>query len=517
MKSLFTILFLILALVVDAQKTGKNKTSKTTLIEMQGADKLIYNEKTNAAQRLIGNVRVKHENTMMYCDSAWFYVDANILKAFGRIHVKQGDTLNLYGDSLHFDGNTKTGKLRGHIRLVEQDMHLETDSIEFNTEEGCAWYSNWGTITSVKNKNVLRSKKGEYRSSTKELFFKDSVTLKNPEYEMYGDTLKYMPETSTAYFLGPTVIRGKDLLIYTDKGWYNTKTEKSLLTGRSYVVFETNYIKGDTILYDRKTGKGEAHGYFEAIDTVNKGILSGEYGIFDQEKGSMMTTGKALLTMIFEKDSLFLHADTLRGYKSEEAGGNKTFAYYNVRFFKSDLQGKCDSLVYNESDSLMRMYKDPILWNEENQLSADYMQLLLVENKVKQITLLNNCFISSKADTVGFNQIKGKTILGKFKNDELEYIEVTGNGESVYYAGEDKSANDSLPKKYTGMNKLECSSILIYIENSEISRINFVEKPTAVFYPIDKINPKDRILKGFKWSEELRPKNKFDVLRHTKP
>lgn len=504
MRFILTIIICFVHLQNEAQVADKKKNSKGTLIEMQSADKLIYNENSSRAQRLLGNVKLKHENTYMYCDSAWFFIDENLLKAFGKIHVKQGDTLNLYGDSLSFNGYSKTGILRGHVKLVERDMRLETDSIEFNTEEGRAWYSNWATTTSIKSKNVLRSKKGEYRSKSKDLFFSQEVSLKNPDYEMYGDTLRYTPNEGVAYFLGPTVIRGEDLLIYTDQGWYNTKTEKSLITGRNYIVMESNYISGDTILYDAKKGTGKALGQFQAIDTVNRGIISGEYGEFDQQKGTLMATKKALLTLIFDEDSLFLHADTLRGIRSEEAGKNKTYAYHNVRFYKSDLQGKCDSLVYFEEDSLMRLYRDPVLWNENNQLSADYMELVIVENKLKKIALIENCFISSKADTLGFNQIKGKKVIGLLEDDELTKIEVSGNGESVYYIGEEG-------KKYTGMNKMECSSIIIYLKNKEISRINFIEKPNAVFYPIDKINPKDKILKGFKWQEHLRPTKKEDV------
>lgn len=474
------------------------------MIVVEHAEKLVYNDKQNAAQRFLGNVQIHHENTTMYCDSAWLFGERNEVLAFGRIHIKQGDTLNIYGDSLHYAGNTHQGKMRGHVRLVEQDMHLETDSIEFNTEDGTAWYNNWGTITSVKDHHTLRSKSGSYHSASKEIFFKDSVSLRGKDFEMYGDTLIYKTTSATAFFHGPTVIRSEGIVIYTDKGWYDTRKDKSLITGNNYILNEQFKISGDTILYDKKTSEGVAHGYFEAIDTANDMILSGRYGIFNQKKGRMLATKDALMTKIFDTDSFYLHADTLIGIKDQESGKQSTFAYHHVRFYKTDIQGKCDSVTYFESDSLVRLFGKPVIWHENNQMSADHIYLKIFDKKLDKIVMEENCFIASQVDTTGFNQIKGKKVVGQFDGDELKRVNIYGNGQTIYYVGEKD-------KPLVGMNKLDCTDITLYLENKKIDRIHFIEKPDAVFYPIDKINPKDKKLKDFIWVPQHRPLSKADL------
>ncbi|HRE96927.1 MAG TPA: OstA-like protein, partial [Flavobacteriales bacterium] len=188
-----------------AQNTGtKGKNPPPANVELLNADKVIFDQRKGDAQRALGNVQVRHDNTLMYCDSAWIYQKRNVLFAFGHLHVKQGDSLNMYGDSLFYDGNTGYGKLRGHIRMVELDMSMETDSLEFVSKEGRGWYSTGGIIRSAKNKNVLTSKFGEYRSASKDIFFSGEVMLKHPDYTMTCDTLRYHTPTETAWFYGPT-------------------------------------------------------------------------------------------------------------------------------------------------------------------------------------------------------------------------------------------------------------------------------------------------------------------------
>ena len=495
---------------------AQGKTGTPVVIEVLGADQLDYDATKNNAQHLTGNVRIRHGETLMFCDSAWIYAKENKLVAYGHVHVKQGDTLNIYGDSILYDGNKKYAKIRGNIRLVEEDLHLETDSLDYKTDDRVAYYTGGATITSIKNQNVLTSRKGYYFSGSKELYFRDSVRLTHPEYEMTCDTLKYLPEKEMAVFLGPTIIRTQESTLYCESGWYDTRKDQSLFSENAFLHSGEHIMRGDTIFYDRKEGLGLALGNFELTDTVNDVILRGNYGRFEEKTSRTLVTGRALMIRAFEKDSLYLHADTLRSYTDtiidSTLNDKRTLlAYHNVRFYKSDLQGKCDSLTFDERDSILRLFYKPVIWHEENQLSAEYAEVEIAGKTVRGFTLTENCFIISEADTVGFNQIKGKLMTGTFTNDKLEKVVVTGNGQTIYYAGEEG-------KEYVGMNKAECSDIIIYLDEKTISKITFIDKPDAVLYPMDKINPKDKELEGFKWWEELRPmtpEGVFDLpLRH---
>lgn len=493
-------------------------SQKKTTINIENADKVVFNQndkKYKDANRAIGNVRLRHENMLMFCDSAHLYKNSNIVHAYGRIHIKQGDTLNIYGDSLRYDGTKHFGQLRGKIRMVENDLKLETDSIDFNTEEHIAYYTNWATITSQKDNNVLRSKKGTYHSKSKELFFKDSVTLTHPDYTMWSDTLKYHVTSQTAHFFGPTVIRTKESTMYCERGWYNTKKENALFSQRAYFNKKEHTLRGDSIFYDMQKGKGVARSNISLLDTVNKVILQGNYGEYEEKTENMLVTERALMIKIMDDDSLFLHADTLIARKDTSKNKQVLRAFHHVKFYKSDLQGKCDSIVFDERDSTLKLFHHPVMWHEENQLTAEYMEMRIVNENPESILLENECFIISEADTVGFNQIKGKKMYGKFNGDKLQKVNVYGNGQTVYYAAGEKkdSLSTEKRKEYFGMNKTECSDIVIYLNEKSIDKITFITNPDAVFYPMDKINPKDRMLKGFRWEEKSRPGKKEDIFK----
>jgi lipopolysaccharide export system protein LptA len=507
------LLLLIFSSVAFAQKKNPPANTKSSPIEILNADRVVRDmspvnspQKKIKPERILGNVIVKHESTMMYCDSAWYYQQRNVLYAFGHVHMKEGDSLNVYGDSLFFDGNAKYGKLRGHIRMVEQDMTMETDSIEFDTKLGIGRYTTGGTVRSVKNQNTLTSKKGEYHSKTKDIFFSDSVFLKSPEYTMTTDTLRYHTITETAYFMGSTVFRDKQNIVFCKGGFYNTRTEKSQFLKEVYMSNVENTLRGDTIEYDRLKGIGIARGPFTAEDTLNDMILSGTYGWFDETNKKSLITGNALMTRIFEKDSLYLHADTLRGEKDVKTDKQLVRAYHHVRFYKSDIQGKCDSISFNEQDSILHLWGKPVLWHEANQLSAEKMEIKIAGKKIDKVELFDNCFIASSADTVGYNQIKGRKMLATFKGDKIDKVYIFGNGQAIYYAGEEG-------KKPMGMNKIECSDIVIYIGEKKLERVHFLTEPKGEFFPLEKINPKDALLKDFVWYGKYRPTDKADVFR----
>lgn len=477
------------------------------MIEVVSADKLIFDQKRSEAQRVIGNVQVKHENTTMYCDSAWIFQKKGKLYAFGHLHMKQGDSLNVYGDSLFYDANLRYGKMRGHVRMVELDMNMETDSIEFDAKEGRGWYTNGGIIRSARNKNTLTSRNGEYRSKSKDIFFSDSVRLNHPEYTMQCDTLRYHTPQETAFFSGPTTIRTNSGLIFCENGWYNTRTDESFFSKNAFLSSKEHLIHGDSIRYNRKTGKGSAHGKFQLQDTLNAMIAEGKRAQFDEVKGTSMITDSAVLIRKFEKDSLYIHADTLYGFKNLATDKQHFVAWHHVRFFKSDLQGICDSLNFSEGDSLLQLMGTPVIWHQENQLSAVKMNIRFKEKTIDRADLYDDCFIASQVDSTGYNQIKGRSMHAVFVNEQLSQIDIKGNGQTIYYAGEEG-------KKRIGMNKAECSDIRIRLAENKISAITFITEPEAVFYPMDRINPKDKLLKDFKWHGNSRPKNKSDIFRH---
>jgi len=480
----------------DSPKT--TRTQQRAKIEILQANVAKFDTAYSEAHRLIGNVIFKHENMLMFCDSARFYEKESRIKAYGHIHVQQGDTLNVYADSLDYNGNTKLAKLRGHIRMVEKDLVMTCDSVDFDAKKSIGVYKGGATITSAKNKNTLTSQTGYYHSKTKDFYFKDNVVLKNADSELRTDTLRYNVGNETAYFIAATKITTKDTgEITTTLGWFDTRKDQSAFYNRSLLKKKEKTITADTILYDQRKGIGNLYGKAWMYDTTDKVGLFGNYAFYNEKKEEVLITRNAYMVRKFTKDTFYLKADTI--FSVRDTNDLTTVKAYNhVKFYKGDLLGKADSLIYSDHDSLIKFFRDPALWQDKNQLTGDFMQARIIDNKINQITIINNSFIISKADTAGFNQVKGRNIYAYFKDEEITKIKVEGNGQTLYYIGEEGKA-------YSAINRADCSDLIMYTNNGKIKRITFVYQPEATAYPINKYPANEKLLKNFKWLEDQKP------------
>jgi lipopolysaccharide export system protein LptA len=365
-------------------------------------------------------------------------------------------------------------------------------------------YYGGGTIVSNKNNINLKSNQGYYYTQSKEFFFKDKVVLKHPQYEMFSDTLKYNTFTEITYFYGPTKIISDSNLIYCENGWYDTRKDISQYSKNAYLFSKEQKLFGDSLHYDRKLGVGKAFKNITIIDTVQKIMVNGNYAIHYEKENRSIVTGKAMLTLMFDSDSLFLHADTLLSIFDSTQTHRTLFAYHKVKFFKNDMQGKCDSLVYTFQDSLIRLFNDPILWSDENQLTAEYIEIKMHDGKAEQLEMKNTAFIITQEDTIKFNQIKGKNMTGYFENNQLSFVDVREDGETVYYAKEDNGS-------YIGVNKAASENIRIYLEDKVVNKITFLKKPKATLFPLDQVKAEELILSGFNWRSTIRPKTKEEI------
>jgi len=534
-KPLLNILVVVGALLTSfhfLQAQSKVTTSvggKKRTIELLHANSGEHDDKLGGgAQRLIGNAAFKDGNTIMYCDSAYLY-ENNSADAFGHIHITQGDSINAYGEFLKYNGDTKIGQLDKNVSLTDKDMILTTNTLFFNTKNNVATYHDGGTI--VNKENTLTSQHGYYFSNTKELAFKKNVVLTNPRYTMMGDTLNYNTASKITRFLGPTRIKSKDDFIYCENGFYNTVTDIAQFDKNAYIISKNQKLKADSMFYDKKNGIGKGFQNISITDTTQNIIINGDYGYSNELTNTAIVTGNAVMSQIYEKDTLFVHADTLKAaYEKKSIADNQyaagsnvqsavnkqqltsnnqdstyriLLAYHKVKFFKSDIQGKCDSMAYTYRDSIMRLFKEPILWSQKNQLTAENIELKTSKGALQSMLMTNSAFIISQEDSLKFNQIKGKIMHGFFADNKLYKIHVEGNGQTVYY-GKDKN-------KYIGVNKADCSDLLIFMKNNEVQKITFITKPDATLFPINELSPKELLLKNFLWKIDLRPKSKKDI------
>ncbi len=454
-------------------------------------------------RRLIGNVVFEHAGARMFCDSAYFYAKRNSLDAFNNVYINQGDTVHLYGDHLYYDGNTKIAQIRQHVKLINRETTLTTEALDYNISEGVGYYTNHADI--INQENTLKSRIGHYYTRTDLFDFQDSVVVVNPDYTIYSDRMKYNTDTRIAYFSGPTEIIGDSSYIYCERGWYNTVTDISQLNQNALVKNTKQTIKGDSLYYEKHTGYGKAIKNVEILDKEQNVILRGNQGIYYEDIDYARLTDHAQFIQVTSEDSLYLHADTLLS-EVDSSGTKYIKAYYGVRLFKSNLQGKCDSMAYSMADSVIRLYDGPVLWSDENQISAEYIEIQTERRQAKTMYLQRASFIISQEDSTKYNQIKGKNMTCHFRNNELYRIDVNGNGQAVYYPPDDKG-------DIIGANKAECSDLIIFLKDGKVNTISLLKKPDAVLFPIESAPVNELILKGFQWLEELRPRDKDDIFR----
>lgn len=464
-------------------------------IEILGADELEYDQGFGRIQRCKGNVRFKHNNALMSCDSAWFYEDENRVEAFGNIHINQQDTLNLWGDHLHYDGDARRARVDGNVRMSDRQMTLRTPSVEYLMEEKIGYYQQGGEI--VNDDNRLKSGIGTYHASSKTFFFRKNVHLWNEEYTMDCDTLQYNTLSRIAYFFGPTYIRSEENLIFCSYGWYNTLANTSQFSKGAYLRSENNLLLADSLLYNRNTGLGRAFGNIALHDTLENISVYGQRSEYYQKEKKSRIYGQAAAMQYENQDTLLLIADTLFD-QTDTAGIRTLSAFPQTSVYRYDLQGTCDSLVYAFNDSSIHLFHHPILWNENNQIYGDTISVFRKNGTLDHFFVRRNAMIISEEDSVRYNQIKGKELTGQFLNNQLHEVLVNGNGESVYYAREDDGS-------YTGVNDIRCAEMNIGIEDNKVRGIRFYTQPEGTFYPPSELPDDRKQLSGFDWKIDQRP------------
>ncbi len=488
---------IILFLLVDSVYA-----QESTKLEIINSNFSYFDADVNPnARRLVDSVIFKHEGATMFCDSAWHYFKENRFEAFGNIHINQGDTLHLYGDHLDYIGKENKAIIQGNIVLKDEQVHLTTEQLHYDLSSKIASYYTGAKILSGENK--LYSIKGNYYSESKMLLFKKDVLLENPKYTTESDTLKYHTINEVAYFFGPTKINSDNNFIYCEKGWYNTQSDISQFSKNAYLWSGDQRLSGDSLYYDRNRGYGLAIRNITVLDTLNDYIVSGHWAEYFEKEDSFNITENTMLTLIMDSDSLFMHGDTING--TLDKSGKRFLKVYNqVQFFSKDLSGMCMYLTYSVSDSTIRLFEEPVLWSSDYQLSGNHISLQMLNNQIHSLLLENNAFIISEGSPNLFNQIKGREMLGYFKNNELSKIVVLGNGETVYVLKDEFEL-------ITGVNTVSCSEMRIDVKEKNIERISFQKEPDATLYPYQELPEKWKLLKGFSWRKSEKPLTKEDI------
>ena len=466
-----------------------------------------------------------HKGADVFCDKAIYYEDQDYLEAFGNVSMKQGDTITMVSKYIEYSGKTQLAYARGDVVLTEPQSTLTTDKLNYDRNRQLAYYDTKGKVVRDSS-GTITSQIGRYYMAANKYQFTQDVVLVNPEYTLKTERLDFFTENGHAYLFGPSTIVGETSNVYCERGFYDTNSDTGHFQRNARIDYDNRTLEGDSLYFDRNRSFASATNNITVTDTINKSIIRGHYAEVWRDKDSVFITKRALAISVQEKDSVYLHADTLM--ITGKADNRITRAYYNARIYKSDLAGKSDSIHVNHKTGLTQLLnlsrfsstdafatkRKPVLWNIGNQMTGDTIHLIsnVETEKLDSLKVFNNAFIVSK-DTLsdnGYNQIKGQRLIGLFRDNELYNIDIIKNAEVIYYS---RNAENEL----VGINKSKSGSINVQIKEQAIQEIRLIQQIDGELYPDSMFPNSGRRLRGFDWRGEERPMSVDDLFKDDSP
>jgi lipopolysaccharide export system protein LptA len=447
--------------------------------------------------QLTGNVQFTQPGRSLFSDFMWKYTSQKQMKFWGNMRLVDADGMTITGDTLVIYELSNLAIVTGNVVMVDKQATLKTPQLTYNINSGKAEYNQGGTI--VDEGNTLTSQYGQYDKMAKTMQFRSLVKLKGTEFNMETDSLNYDLTSKMVYFFGKTKIVSEDGIVYSKKGSYNTQTRKGNLQGRSQMESETYLLEGDKIDFNRVEKKGEAHGNVVMFTRSDSATIYCQHAYFDDAKDKSKAFGQLLLKYPMKPDTLYLTADTLQTANNRNPSLRKLTARGATKVYIASLQGICDSLVYQFEDSSIYFFKDPVLWSDKNQITADSIRAQLANNEIDKLYLRQNSFLISRDSLKNYNQIKGKRMIGFFTKNQISKLDVYGNAQSIYFALEADTA-------LLGMNKILCTNMVAhFLANNKLKSVTSITAPEGTFTPIHELQEPDKKLKGFVWREKERP------------
>ena len=465
MKPLLLIGFCLMAALGWAQER--------TLINIEHANQF-HKASGSEAVLLKGDVRIRHDNVLFFCDSA-YYVEGRYAEFFS------------------------------NVRMMDDSTLLETEYLTYDRDQHLASYPDHGVTTRGDRKLV--SEMGFYRDDLKEFSFYRQVVVTSPKHQMLTDTLHYNTRLERMWFQGPTTILNEDNTLEGTHGYYLTQRDLAYLDEQPVMYNETQTLTADSLLYDRQNGFAKAMNRIQMTDTSYKVILRGQYAELWEKTGYSFATDHAYAVYYDDPDSLFITSDTLFYlFKTELNDEEMIIGRRQVRFYKSDMQGRCDTMTYHMADSTIRMRVDPVLWTDDSQMTADHIDIRIAHHAIDSLFQRGNAFIISKDTVEGYNQINGAEMVSKFIDGGIDHVDVEGNAKVISWLREEDAS-------LIGINKSSARRMRIVMKDKEISLIRYYGNIDETLYPEKDLGESERYLDGFLWREEERPLSREDLIK----
>ena len=456
-------------------------------------------------------VYMQHEGIEIWCDQAIHYSEDRFVKALGNVKMIQGDTITMTSTYAEYNGDTQFAYASENVFMETPSNTLRTDTLFFDRLRQQAYYRSGGTVRD--SSNTLTSRIGRYFMDRKQYSFNTDVKIVNPENTVDSDRLDYYTENGHAYLYGPSTVKGKESTLYCERGFYDTKVKTGYAIKNARIDYDNRTVFGDSIFYNSAIQFASATNNIKVLDTANNSVITGHYAEVFKDKDSVFITKRALAATLQENDSIYIHSDTLMVTgKSEHRIMN---GFYDVRIYKSNMSGKSDSINVDQTTGYTKMIGRPIIWSQRNQMTGDTIKIISNKETEKLDSLLvyQNAFLVQE-DTLkaGFNQVKGQTLYGLFKDNEIYQVDIDKNTETIFYQRESEGE-----LKLIGINKVLSSSIKLLLEQREIVDVYYYQNVDGTLYREIDLPENARELSGFHWRGDERINSKADLFRGEKP
>lgn len=485
-----------------------NLRAQDKILELlPGAENTII-DLAKGTQTLVGNVRFSYQGNLMYCDSAVYFLNKKHVYAYGKVHLNSRDTLNLFCDSLFYNDNNHIAKLWSNVRIRDRYYRIDTDSLEFHTKKETMTYRHGAVITNLTKNERLTSRTGTYSRKTEVFHFGKDVVFTDDRYHIDTDTMRYKTKTEELYFYGQTRIHqlSDSTITYCQKGYFDAKNNKGVFEGKARIFKPEQHLYGDKLTYNSQGELAIGEGNVRLVDFKEEVEIYCGYAISDGENRYKRATDNPMFFSFKDQDTSYLLADTIYIQLDSLDEVIMIRAYFNVRSASKDYLSVCDSLVNNKADSITQMFGSPILWNENTQMTGEYMEVIQDSSSIRSARVEGKALSISEVEPAEYyNQVSGRDMTGYFSSGKLHMVHVIGNAKTIYFVEDEKENDSTIVVERQGMTRLVSSELKVFLDSGEVQRVTYFGEPDGVYYDLNKVPEKETKSEFFNWQPEKKP------------
>lgn len=495
------------------------------------SDKLDYLVDDNLAQFRGALVQLRDKQDNMLRTRILDYDTRDSVAVFrGGASMRSSDGQIIESDEGHYFNARELFTFGGNVNMYTDSVFVRADSLHYLSDINKAEFVS--PIDFWKDDNMLSASGGWYSRPENVFFFAGDVQALTRDQESWSDTLFFYRAANDVLMRGRVQIQDstRSTAAVSDYLFYKDTLSKVTLRDNAAVAMwsenkegqvDTTYFGADTLVYNAlrrcDIDGAEVSAAEERLKTIN-GDPVAEFRRRAAEQAAKAKEGAARQNgaapvpagpksdSLASPDSLASAADSLASVPPPDTSRvGFLLGVGNVKVFRSDIQVRCDSVRFNELDSIARFYKDPIIWNEgRRQYSSDSLFVLVKSRGVDRASLMSNAFIAVDEDSLHYDQIKSSEVMAYFDEDtQLRRFDALGGVTALFYLKE----NEALAT----VNKVEARMLSAILKDGDVDRIHYFDSPKNDAYPIAQMSKIDQSLKGFVWKPELRPKGKSDI------